>query len=74
MPLDDFKARMGELVDQIKSSKLAPGSTGIFLPGEIEHNNKTQRRKAGIPMTAGVMDDLESVAAELGVTEKLQDV
>src|SRR5438094_546478 len=34
VPLDEFKQRMGELVDQIKSSQLAPGSTGIFLPGE----------------------------------------
>jgi LDH2 family malate/lactate/ureidoglycolate dehydrogenase len=74
MPLDDFKARMGDLIDQIKNSQLAPGSTGIFLPGEMEHNNKSQRQKAGIPMTGGVMDELESVAAELGVTEKLQDV
>ncbi|HEY3108370.1 MAG TPA: Ldh family oxidoreductase [Chloroflexota bacterium] len=74
VPLDEFKRRMGELVDQIKRSQLAPGSTGIFLPGEIEHGNKTRRVKEGIPMTAGVMDEIEAVAAELGVTERLKDV
>ena len=74
VPLDEFKQRMGELVDQIKSSQLAPGSTGIFLPGEIEHNNKTERQKSGIPMTAVVMDELEKLAQEVGVGEKLKDV
>jgi len=74
VPLDEFKRRMGELVDQIKGSQLAPGSSGIFLPGEIEHGNKTRRSKEGIPMTAGVMDELEAVAAEIGVTERLTDV
>jgi LDH2 family malate/lactate/ureidoglycolate dehydrogenase len=73
-PLDQFRKSMGELIDQIKNSRLAPGSTGIFLPGEIEHNNKTQRRESGIPMTAGVMDELENVAQELGVSERLRDV
>jgi LDH2 family malate/lactate/ureidoglycolate dehydrogenase len=72
-PLDEFKTHMGELVDQIKNSQLAPGSTGIFLPGEIEHNNKTKRSQEGIPMTAGVMDEIEKVAGELGISDKLVD-
>jgi LDH2 family malate/lactate/ureidoglycolate dehydrogenase len=74
VPLAEFKQRMGELVDQIKGSQLAPGSSGIFLPGEIEYGNKTRRSKEGIPMTAGVMDELEAVAGEIGVTERLTDV
>ncbi len=74
MPLDEFKSRMGELIDQIKNSALAPNSTGIFLPGEIEYNNKSARQTSGIPMTAGVMDEIEKVAGELGITDHLKDV
>ena len=71
MPLDEFRRRMGELVDQIKSSELAPGSTGIFLPGEIEWNNKQERLKRGIPMTAVVIEGIEAAAKELGVPATL---
>jgi LDH2 family malate/lactate/ureidoglycolate dehydrogenase len=74
MPLAEFKASMGHLIDQIKGSALAPGSTGIFLPGEMEHAAKTRRLKDGIPMTASVMDDLEKLAVELGVRERLREV
>ncbi|TAK25669.1 MAG: Ldh family oxidoreductase [Chloroflexota bacterium] len=74
VPLAKFKMLMGDLVDQIKTSSLAPGSTGIFLPGEIEWNNKTKRVKEGIPMTGGVMDEIEAVAREIGVDCRLKDV
>lgn len=73
-PLDQFRTSMGELIDQIKTSTPAPGSSGIFLPGEIEHNNKTRREKEGIPMTAVVMDEIENVAEELGVGERWKDM
>jgi LDH2 family malate/lactate/ureidoglycolate dehydrogenase len=74
MPLDEFKKLMGQLVDQIKQSKPAAGSQGIYLPGEIEWNNKSKRSKEGIPMTAGVMDELERVGSEIGVSSRLKDV
>jgi LDH2 family malate/lactate/ureidoglycolate dehydrogenase len=66
MPLADFKARMGQLIDQIKGSALAPGSTGIFLPGEIEYTTKQARLASGIPMTQVVIDDINRQARELG--------
>jgi LDH2 family malate/lactate/ureidoglycolate dehydrogenase len=74
MPLAEFKKLMGDLVDQIKSSTLAPGSTGIFLPGEIEYGNKSKRVTAGIPMTKPVIDEIEAVAKEIGVTDRVQDL
>jgi len=73
-PLSEFRRNMGALVDQIKQSTPAPGSSGIFLPGEIEWNNKVARQARGIPMTAGVMDEIERVATEVGVTARLVDI
>ncbi len=66
IPLDEFRARMGELIDQLKGSRPAPGSPGIFLPGEIEHNLKVERLRAGIPMTAPVIERINDLARELG--------
>jgi LDH2 family malate/lactate/ureidoglycolate dehydrogenase len=74
MPVDEFKARMGELVDQIKGSAPAPGSSGIFLPGEIEHNAKQHRLAHGIPMTAVVIDEINRTAAELGSARRVDAI
>jgi uncharacterized oxidoreductase len=71
MPLDEFKARMGELIDQIKNSAPAPGSSGIFLPGEIEYNAKQHRLKHGIPMTSVVIDEINQTADELGCDRRV---
>ena len=70
MPLADFKARMEELLDQIKGSALAPGATGIFLPGEIEFNNTQERLRSGILMEETTLHDIDAVAAELGIEER----
>lgn len=70
--LDEFRSRMGELVDQIKNSTAAPNSSGIFLPGEIEYNNKTARREKGIPMTRVVIDEINVVAGELGSAHRVE--
>lgn len=66
LPLDEFRARMGQLIDQLKGSQPAPGSPGVFLPGEIEFNRKQERLRSGIPMTATVIAGLNALAQELG--------
>lgn len=67
MPLGEFTERIGQLIDQISGSALAEGSSGVFLPGEIEHQLKTERRRDGIPMDEAVMAGIDELAAELGV-------
>lgn len=67
IPLDEFKTRMGQLIDQIKASRPAPGSPGVFLPGEIEYNLKQQRLDSGIPMTAAVIEGINAMTRELGI-------
>lgn len=71
MPIAEFTARMGELIDQLKSTKLAAGSTGIFLPGEIEYNRKQERLQKGIPMTTSVIEALNGLADTLGVGARI---
>ncbi len=67
LPLDEFKARMGQLIERLKSGRPAPGSPGVMLPGEIEYNTRLRHAIEGIPYPAVVMSEIERIAAELGV-------
>lgn len=67
LPLDEFKQRMDAMIDVLKAGRLAEGSGGIFLPGEIEYNNRLRHLQEGLPYPAVVMDEIERIATELGV-------
>lgn len=67
MPVAEFKARVDNLIHQMKSSKLAPGYERIYLPGEPEHEKRARYLKEGIPMLSSVITDLIALAAELGI-------
>ncbi len=72
IPLDDFKSRMEELIQQIKGSALAPGSKGIFFPGEIEYNLKQDRLRNGLPLDAFVRGEIKREAESLGLTYDIE--
>lgn len=67
MPFEHFLDRMDVLIEQIRSSALAPGSPGVFLPGEIEHNHKQDRLANGVPLDAKTVEALERIRKELGL-------
>jgi LDH2 family malate/lactate/ureidoglycolate dehydrogenase len=66
MPLDQFTARMDELIDQIHESPKAPGVDRIYVAGEIESDLQAARLATGIPLEASVFESLEATARELG--------
>jgi uncharacterized oxidoreductase len=66
-PLDEFKARMDRMVDNLKSSKLKPGSPGIFVPGELEWLRRQDYSAGGIPLDAPTREALQKSAGEAGV-------
>lgn len=66
MPLDEFRARMDLLIDQIHQSRRVPGVDRIYVPGEIEYETSRQRSRDGIPLEQPVIDTLERLAAEVG--------
>ena len=57
-----FRERVAWTVDALKSSPVAPGFDGIYMPGEIELRIEEQRRREGIPVSDEVMRDLEFLA------------
>ncbi len=69
MPVDEFKKKIDNLVHQMKSSRLAPGTVKISLPGEIEIQTAVRYSGEGIPMPGPAIDDLRRLARELGITD-----
>jgi LDH2 family malate/lactate/ureidoglycolate dehydrogenase len=66
MPLEMFKARMDELIDQIHASPKAPGVDRIYVAGEIEHGLQSERLAQGLPIEESVLAALDTAASEVG--------
>ena len=67
MDVDEFKARMDETVDTIKSSPKRPGFDEILIPGELEHRKALENRKNGIPVTDATVQEFKTLCEEMGV-------
>jgi LDH2 family malate/lactate/ureidoglycolate dehydrogenase len=65
--LADFKRDMDRELRDFKHSAKAPGSDRIYVAGEIEHERTIEYRREGIPLVAKVWEDLDSMAAEIGI-------
>jgi len=68
VPANEFKARTDQMIREIRASKRAAGTERIYLPGEIEWERKQLRLAEGIPMPAGVVEQMHEAAAQLGIT------
>ncbi|MBA7531307.1 putative oxidoreductase YjmC [subsurface metagenome] len=60
--LESFKERLDWVVKELKSSPLAKGFKGIFVPGEIEFEIERRRRKEGIPISEEIWKDLKGLS------------
>lgn len=67
MPVQELKARVDHLANQVHESKLASGTEAVYMPGEIEFMTKERRLKEGIPISAGVLRNLDKIAEEVGI-------
>jgi LDH2 family malate/lactate/ureidoglycolate dehydrogenase len=63
---DEFLERMGELVDQLHACPPVEGSSGVFLPGEIEHNLRERQLRDGVKLETLLVDELNALAGSLG--------
>lgn len=62
-----FKHAVDHLVRDIRGSERLPGVDRIWLPGEQSHEKRNRYREQGIPISAGLMDDLYNLATTLGI-------
>jgi LDH2 family malate/lactate/ureidoglycolate dehydrogenase len=63
----DFKRDMDRELRDFKSSSKAPGCERIYVAGEIEHERTIEYRRDGIPLVEKVWEDLDAMAAEIGI-------
>lgn len=67
MPVDEFRRRVAEHVDSIRSSKKAKSTSRIYLPGEIETENEKRSLAEGVELDPQVQQALEQLQRELGL-------
>jgi uncharacterized oxidoreductase len=66
-PLGEFYADSNLLTEQMRSTKPAPNSSEVLLPGEPEQRSARQRRESGIPLDETTWEQITAAAAEWGV-------
>ena len=62
-----FKQAVDQLVRDIRGSQKLPGVERIWLPGEQSFEKRARYAANGIPLHSGLVDELDSLAAELGI-------
>lgn len=70
-PLESFVARMGRFRDMVKASRLRPGFDEVLIPGELEARRLKEKAANGVPLDAAVVADLDALAADLGLKQRL---
>lgn len=66
-PLDEFTAKVDELVAFVKSRKTAPGFSEILLPGEQGRRNEQRQLNQGVEIHEGTWREFLVLARKLGV-------
>ena len=70
-PLDQFNARVEDLIARMKNVPKAEGFEEIFYPGEMEARQDIENRKNGLALPTDTLSDLETLAKSLGLAELL---
>lgn len=67
IPTADFDSRMGQLIEQLKSTPTAIGTAEILYPGELEARNAERNLRDGLVLPEQTIVDLDQLAGDLGV-------
>jgi LDH2 family malate/lactate/ureidoglycolate dehydrogenase len=66
MDLDEFNSRVELLISEVKGAPLAEDADEILYPGEPEARAERENTRRGITLPQATVDDLRSLAGELG--------
>lgn len=67
MPMDQFLARMDELITRMKQAPKARGSERTYVPGEMEWESEQAAREHGVPLTQMALDSLTGLGQDVEV-------
>jgi len=63
----EFKADMKRMVDHLRSLRPRPGVATVLVPGDPEAAAREERTRLGIPLDEETIQQLGTLAAELGL-------
>lgn len=67
MPINQFKDRMDQLIREIREAPKAKGSERIYLPGEMEWENRDKALAEGMQLPEYVVANLNGLAEDYGL-------
>ncbi len=67
LPVEEFTARVSQLVGLMKSAPAAPGFDEVLVAGDPEWRTEAERRASGIPIAEGNWEKLCQAAARVQV-------
>ena len=70
MPLDQFKAKIDDLIRSVKRSRTAEGFSEILLPGERAQREAERRRREGVPVRDEEWGNVVAIAQEIDLDLK----
>jgi len=66
---EDYLDSVGQLIDEVKTTPLAPGNNEIFYPGELEDRNAHHNLTAGgVALPDQTRADLDKLGKGLGIS------
>ncbi|MEZ5351576.1 MAG: Ldh family oxidoreductase [Bryobacteraceae bacterium] len=68
LPLDQFRARLADLIAMVKNAPAAAGFDEVLVAGDPEWRTQARRREQGIPVSEPLWGELTAIAKRLGVT------
>jgi LDH2 family malate/lactate/ureidoglycolate dehydrogenase len=69
--LDEFGARMEQLIEQLKTTPLAAGCGEVFYPGELEARYHQRFTREGLTLPHQTLVELRALGSELGVPDAI---
>lgn len=67
MPLEKFRDRVDQMIREIHETPLAKGTERIYVPGEIEWQNRRTALAEGIVLPDDVCDSLRGLSEDVGL-------
>ncbi len=67
MPLEEFKQRLGQMLQELNAMPPAEGFDRVYYPGQLEGERRRQREADGIPIEPGLYQELQELSEGFGV-------
>ncbi len=66
--VEQFVARMGEMIEELHALPLFEGFSRVYYPGEMEGERRVDRANRGIPLEEGLLAELRGVAEDAAIS------